>query len=114
MAELKKGVVPVFAAGTYNPKEKVVANGERTTLSQYAGRQNITLLRPADFNEKLRERGVDKKVTVQRICSLCKDERDVRKVLGGIWMSKSKIEEIIVETTNKNQEVFAFEKSIVS
>jgi hypothetical protein len=45
---------------------------------------------------------------------LCKDERDVRKVLDEIWLNKSRMEEIIVETSNRNQDVFAFEKSIVS
>ena len=39
--DLKKSVVPVFAAGTFNPKEKLVVNGERITLSQYAYRLNI-------------------------------------------------------------------------
>jgi len=36
--ELKKGVVPVFAAGAYNPKEKVVIAEEKITLSQYTYR----------------------------------------------------------------------------
>jgi len=112
--ELKKGIVPVFAAGTYNPKEKVIVNGEKITLAQHANRTNIKLLRPADFNGKLRERQVHKKVTVQRICGLCKSERDVRKVLEEIWLNKSRMEEIIVETSIRNQDVFAFEKSIVS
>jgi DNA-binding MarR family transcriptional regulator len=47
--ELKKGVVPVFAAGTYNPKETVVVNEEKITLAQYASRMNIKLLRPGVF-----------------------------------------------------------------
>ena len=76
--ELKKGVVPVFGAGAYNPKEKVTVGEQRITLAQYAYRMNIKLLRPADFNSKLREHGVDKKVTVQKICRICKDEKDVR------------------------------------
>ena len=33
-------------------------------LVQYASRMNIKLLRPADFNEKLMEHEVDKKITV--------------------------------------------------
>jgi hypothetical protein len=63
---LKKDAIPVFAAGTYKSKEMIVVNAERISPSQYASRMNIKLLRPADFNEKLRERGVDKKVTVQK------------------------------------------------
>jgi 23S rRNA G2445 N2-methylase RlmL len=37
--------------GTYNPKEKVVVNGQAITLAQYASRMNVKLLRPADFND---------------------------------------------------------------
>jgi len=83
--ELKKGVVPVFAAGTYNPKEKVVVNGEKVTLAQYAGRLNVELLRPADFNDKLRERRRDRSLTVQKICRICKDESETRAVLNVVW-----------------------------
>lgn len=67
---LKKGIVPVFAAGTYNPKEKVVVNGEKITLSQHAVRMSIRLLKPADFNERLREHKIDKRLTIQKICSV--------------------------------------------
>lgn len=35
-------------------------------------------------HSKLREHGVDKKVTVQKICRVCKDEKDVRVVLDEI------------------------------
>ena len=69
--EVKKGVIPVFGAGAYNSNEKVVVNGQKITLAQYASRMNIRLLRPADFNQKLREHGVDTKVTVQKICRVC-------------------------------------------
>jgi len=108
--ELKKGVVPVFAAGTYNPVEKVVVNGQTLTLAQYASRMNIKLLRPADFNAKLREHSVDKKVTVQKICRVCKDEKGVRLVLDKIWQSPFKAQEILHEALNKNLHVFKFEE----
>jgi len=108
--EVKKGVIPVFGAGAYNPKEKVVVNGQKITLAQYASRMNIRLLRPADFNSKLREHGVDKKVTVQKICRVCKDEKDVRTVLDEIWQNRSKAQEALVETLDRNQDVFEFEK----
>jgi hypothetical protein len=111
--ELKKGVVPVFAAGTYNPKEKVVVNGEKITLSQYASRMNIKLLRPADFNDKLRDRGVDKKATVQRICRVCKDERDVRLVLDKVWNKPLQAQESLTDASNGNQFIFEFEKALV-
>jgi hypothetical protein len=82
--EVKKGIIPVFSAGAYNPKEKVVVGGQKITLAQYASRMNIKLLRPSDFNSKLRGQGVGRKVTVQKICRVCKDERDVRSVLDEI------------------------------
>ena len=65
--EVEKGVIPVFDAGAFNPKGKVVLNGRELTLAQYAAKMNIQLLKPSDFNKKLRECGVAKKVTVQKI-----------------------------------------------
>ena len=112
--EVKKGVVPVFGAGAYNPEEKVVVNGQRITLAQYASRMNIRLLKPADFNSKFREHGVDKKVTVQKICRVCKDEKDVRVVLDEIWQSPSKAQEILEEAVDRNQNVFEFEKFLAN
>lgn len=108
--ELKKGVVPVFGAGAYNPKEKVTANSQTITLAQYASRMNIKLLRPADFNSKLREHSVDKKVTVQRVSRFSRDEKDVRTVLDEIWLNPLKADEVLAETMMKNQNWFEFEK----
>ena len=108
--ELKNGVVPVFGAGAYNPKEKVRISGQTITLAQYASRMNIKLLRPADFNSKLREHGVDRKVTVQKICRVCKDEKDVRFALDEIWQNPLKTQEVLLETLTRNQSVFEFEK----
>jgi len=112
--ELKKGVIPVFGAGAYNPRGKVTVNGQTITLAQYASRMNIKLLRPADFNAKLRERGVDKKVTVQKICKACEDEEDVRSILDKIWMTPSEARKILSNTLITNQMVFDFEKKLVS
>lgn len=109
--ELKKGVVPVFAAGTYNVKEMVTVNRERITLPQYAARMNIKLLRPADFNERLRKQGVDKSLTVQRICRVCKDEKQVREVLDRVWNQPSE-NQILGETLDSNQRVFEFERAL--
>lgn len=112
--ELKKGVVPVFAAGTYNPKEKVVVNGEQITLSQYASRMNIKLLRPADFNEKLRGHGVDKRFTVQKICKIAMDEKQIRELLDEAWSQPKTVQEILTEISIKNESVFEFEQALVS
>ncbi|MCZ2808222.1 MAG: hypothetical protein O2V44_02590, partial [Candidatus Bathyarchaeota archaeon] len=108
--EVKKGVIPVFGAGAYNPKEKVVVNGQKITLAQYASRMNIRLLRPADFNSKLREHGVEKNVTVQKVCRVNKNEKDVRVVLDEIWHRSSKAQKILHEALDRNQQIFEFEK----
>ena len=89
-------------------------NGRTITLAQYASRMNIQLLKPSDFNKKLREHGVDKKVTVQKICKVCRDEKDVRVVLDVIWKKPLKAQEVLAETLNRNQGVFEFEKALVN
>ena len=81
---------------------------------KYDERMNIRLLRPADFNSKLRERGVDKKVTVQKICRACKDEKDVRSVLDDVWNQPSKAQQVLAETMDRNQNVFEFEKTLAN
>jgi DNA-binding MarR family transcriptional regulator len=112
--ELKKGAVPVFAAGTYNIKEMVTVNGERITLPQYANRMNIKLLRPADFNEKLRVHGVDKRITAQRICRLARNETQLRELLNEFWNQPAKVEAILGKILNKNSNTFEFEKTLAS
>lgn len=107
--EVKKGVIPVFGAGAFNPWGRVVVNGREVTLTQYAARMNVRLLRPSDFNSKLRERCVEKKVTVQKICRVCRDEKDDRSVLDVIWKEPSKAQEGLSETTRKNLDIFKFE-----
>ena len=108
--ELKKGIVPVFAAGTYKIKEMVTVNGERITLPQYANRMNIKLLRPADFNEKLREHGVYKGATVQKICRVCRDEKDIKAVVNGIWQSPFEAREVVEEALTRNNRLSEFER----
>ncbi len=102
----------MFGAGAYNPKEKVTVSGQTITLSQYAARMNIKLLKPADFNAKIREYGVDKKVTVQKICRVCRDEKDIRFVLDEIWQDPSRVKEVLSRAFSKSQSVFEFEKML--
>jgi hypothetical protein len=111
---LKNGVVPVFAAGTYNPKETVAVSAEKITLAQYASRLNIKLLRPADFNEKLRVYGVDKRFTVQKICKIAMDEKQMRELLDEAWSQPKTMQEILTEISIKNESVFEFEQALVS
>ena len=110
--ELKKGVVPVFGAGAYNPKEKVTISGQKIALAQYASRMNIKLLKPADFNSKLREHSVDRKVTVQKICRVCKDEKQTRTLLDGVWSEPGRGMEFSLQVSMGNEHVFKFEKTL--
>jgi DNA-binding MarR family transcriptional regulator len=112
--DLRKGVVPVFAAGTYNPKERVVVNAEKIALAQYANRMNIKLLRPADFNERLQEHGVDKRTTVQKMCRAAKDETQVKELLDEVWSQQANAYAILVRALDRNQDAFEFEKALGS
>lgn len=112
--DLKKSVVPVLAAGAFNSREKVAVNDKRITLSQYACRLNVKLLRSADFNAKLREHEVGKNLSVQKICRACKDEKEVRLMLDLAWKEPSKIQETMHKKATENQEIFQFETLLES
>jgi hypothetical protein len=77
-------------------------------------RANIKLLRPADFNERLRKHDVDKRMTVQRICKACRGEQQVRELLDEIWNQPVKVQQLLIEVLSRNQNVFKFEKALVS
>jgi hypothetical protein len=74
----------------------------------------LKLLRPADFNGKLREQGVEKTVTVQSICRVCSDEKQVRGLLDELWNKPAKAQEGLANTLNRNQSVFEFEKGLAN
>jgi hypothetical protein len=83
---IKQGIIGVFAGSAFNPKEKVkLKDGSVISLASYAARINIQLLKASDFNEKLRERGVPKEATLQRVCRVAKNEKEVRECLSEIW-----------------------------
>jgi len=110
---VKQGVIGVFAGSAFNPKEKVRLKDEtEISLATYAARMNIQLLKASDFNIKLRERGVPKEVTVQKICKVCRDEKEVREVLEEIWRNPEKSMEILHNVSEKNREVYEFEKML--
>jgi hypothetical protein len=53
--KIKNGVVGVFAASAFNPRENVRLKDESTiSLAQYAARRNLQLVTSAEFNVKLR------------------------------------------------------------
>ena len=109
---VKNNVIGVFAAGAFNPKENVKLNGGAISLPSYAKRLSINIIKSADLNERLRERGVNKEVTVQKVCRVASDELQVRKLMDEIWSNPQKAEEILVQATHQNQDIYQFEKML--
>jgi len=110
---IKQGIVGVFAGSAFNPKENVRLKDESViSLATYAARINIQLLKAADFNEKMRDRGIPKEITVQRICKVAKDEREVRELFQAIWETPEKSDGILGTVIEKNKDVYDFEKML--
>ena len=126
--QVKNGIVGVFAGGAFEDIRVKVANsngsgmdnnndGNNTitiTLAQYSERMNVQLLRAADFNAKLRDKGVSKDVTVQKMCKAAKDERDVRKILDAVWQKPEDAKDILEKAIKTNSSVFKFEEELES
>jgi hypothetical protein len=64
---------------------------------------NIQLLKAADLNQMLHERGIQKNVTVQKICTRARNESEAREVLGRIWIEPVKAEELLVQLLDRNR-----------
>ena len=109
---MKQGVITILAAGAFNPNEKVVVDGETISLAQYASRMNVQLLKPSDLNKRLQEHGVDYKITVQRICRIFRNEKQVRDVLDQIWKEPEKASTVSEEIMRSNKDVYEFEKQL--
>src|SRR5690606_35579840 len=119
--QVKNGVVGVFAGGAFEEIHVKVANGDGNkdssdgktiTLAQYAERLNVQLLRAANFNEKLRDKGVPKDATVQKICKAARDERDVRRMLDAVWEKPEDAKDILERAIKTNSSVFKFEEEL--
>ncbi|MCJ7732770.1 hypothetical protein MUP51_10690 [Candidatus Bathyarchaeota archaeon] len=111
--EIKNGVLGVFAASAFNPRENVhLKDGSKITLAQYAARRHLQLITAADFNEKLRERGAEKYVTVQKICRASKNEAEVMRVMDAIWEKPDSARGVLQKTLNKNADLFKFEERL--
>ena len=111
--EIKQGVVGVFAASAFNPKENVQLKDESTiSLAQYTARRNLQLVTAADFNEKLRERGCPRNVTVQKVCRLARNEDEVREALDRIWKGPEGGVEILAELQSVNEDLYRFEEML--
>jgi hypothetical protein len=113
--QIKQGITGVFAGSSFDPKESVQLKDESTiSLASYAARINIQLLKAVDFNAKLRDRGVVKTVTTQRICRYARDEQDVRTILEHVWNTPQEAHDILTRVTRKNADVYAFEKMLAT
>ena len=111
--QVRPGVMGVFAAGAFDPKEHVkIKDGTTIPLATYAVRMNIQLYKASDFNEKLHERGCPSFVSVQKVRSVAKDEKEVRQVLDLMWKDPLNSEEILMVAERRNKELYELEKSL--
>ena len=110
--EIRQGVVGVFAAGAFDPKEHVEVRGERITLPQYAARRNLQVITASDFNGKLREMGCPSTVSVQKICRAAKNEGEVREALGTVWKKPEYADNVLDGLLKRNEELYRFEKTL--
>jgi hypothetical protein len=62
----------------------------------------------------LHERGIDKNITVQKICTRARNESEAREVLGKIWTDPANAEEPLGQLLEKNRDVYAFEQMLSS
>jgi len=111
--EIKQGVVGVFAASSFNPRENVRLKDESViSLAQYAARRNLQLVTAAEFNVKLRQRGCAKGVTVQKVCRLARDEGEVRRTLDYLWGDSDGAAKILKDLQEGNEDLYRFEKML--
>lgn len=111
--EVKQGVIGVFAASAFNPRDHVqLKDGSTLSLAQYAARRRLQLVTAADFNQKLRERGCPRGVTVQKVCKLSRDEDEVRETLDNIWRQPERSKEALEELQRRNEDLYRFEEML--
>lgn len=112
--QVKNGIVGVFAGGAFEDVRIKMASGnhDTITLAQYAERLNVQLLRASNFNEKLRDKGVPKDVTVQKLCKAARDERDVRRMLDAVWDKPEGAKDVVENATKTNSSVYKFEEEL--
>jgi Mn-dependent DtxR family transcriptional regulator len=109
--QVKQGVTGVFSASAFNPKDKVrIKDKTEIDLTKYAARLNLNILTAADFNKRLQEKGCSKYVTVQKICKISKNEKQVRELLDQIYRNPEEAKTYLLETREANKELYNFEK----
>jgi hypothetical protein len=111
---IKNGIIGILAAGAFNPTESVKLQGEIISLAQYAARMNIQLLKASDLNQMLHERGMDKNITVQKICTRARNESEAREILARIWTEPVKAGELLFQLLDRNKDVYEFEQMLSS
>jgi histidine ammonia-lyase len=52
------------------------------------------------------------KVTVQKVCKVAKNEKEVREVLDAVWENIGRNEEILARVAEKNEEIYKFERML--
>jgi hypothetical protein len=60
----------------------------------------------ADLNEELGQRGVEREVTVQRICRTSKGEEEVNEALDEIWDSPENATSLLNKIAMKDRSIF--------
>ena len=111
--EIKQGVVGVFAASSFNPRENVRLKDESIiSLAQYVARRNLQLVTAVDFNVKLQERGCPKRMTVQKVCRLSKDEDEVRRTLDYVWSDSEGAAKVLKGLQEGNEDLYRFEEML--
>jgi hypothetical protein len=105
-------VTGVFAGSVFKANEKILVNDQPISLAAYANRLNISLLKAADFNEKLHEHGCKPGLSIQKICSAARDEKEVRELLERVWQQPTQASSILGEVLRKNEELYCFEKML--
>ena len=72
----------------------------------------IELIKASDFNQQLQDKGVEKFVTVQKICRRARDEEDVRETITKIWNQPQKARFYLESLITKNKNIYEFEEQL--
>jgi hypothetical protein len=111
--EIKAGVIPVFAGGTFNPNEKIFLEAGTIDLFTYAQRMNVQLLRASDLNKILADNGVDiKECSVLKICKVARNEKEVKEILLNVINDPKNALKTLKKTLDTNKDIFEFEKML--
>jgi len=111
--QIKQTVVCVFAGSAFDSAESANTENEtKISAAAYAARINIQLVKAADLNDKMRERGLPKEITVQTICKTAKNEQEVRDILTRIWETPDESKEILAKVAENNKDTYTFENTL--